>query len=509
MDPQPWVGHGHGMGAHGAGAAGVVGRFALAGHEIEDVLVTPGPFTRCQLRAAEFVEGRLGHDFPGLADGLHPFAALLVGREVVEPDAGIDGRIGGSDLHPSANVGIHGTDVHLVAVSPMGRRAVVADGHRQEVELDVGIGHPVVATDEAAGLEMVGGRLAGAAEQPFETDPRLVVPLERRIHADRLFAGILHVQLEVVLQVAAHPGKILDNTDAKGIKMVGRPHPGKLQQLRRIDGPAATDNFATVGVVHLAALSVGHADGAFTLEQDPGNQGVAFDRQVATLLDRVDIGSCRIPAAAAIGGAVEPAEALLLETVDIPGERIARLADSHEKCIEQGIVAAGRGQIKGACRARVGIGADHAALDAFEIGQAVGVGPVGQAVFLGPFLVIHGVAANVDHAVNAAGSAQHLAPGLVDPAVMHEGFGIGLVPPVIGTAGERVSQGRGHVDAKIEAMVRSAGFQHQYAVPGMGAQPVGQNGSGRTAADDNKIVVFHDDLPSGRSPDALFKASAA
>ena len=87
----------------------------------------------------------------------------------------------------------------LVTVAGGRGRAVVADGDGQEMELEIGVGHRIVAPDEAAGLEVVAGPDAGAAEKPFEPDGRLIVPLERREKAHGLAAGILDIDLQMVL----------------------------------------------------------------------------------------------------------------------------------------------------------------------------------------------------------------------------------------------------------------------------------------------------------------------
>ena len=60
----------------------------------------------------------------------------------------------------------------LKAVLARQGRAVVGDRHRQEMELDVGVANARARADEAAGLEMIGGADALAAQEPLRADQR-------------------------------------------------------------------------------------------------------------------------------------------------------------------------------------------------------------------------------------------------------------------------------------------------------------------------------------------------
>ncbi len=64
----------------------------------------------------------------------------------------------------------------------------------------------VVGPDEAAALEMIGGCRPLPGQDPLQTDERLSPFLEIGLHRDRFGAGVLDVDLEVVLQIGAHPG---------------------------------------------------------------------------------------------------------------------------------------------------------------------------------------------------------------------------------------------------------------------------------------------------------------
>ena len=57
-------------------------------------------------------------------------------------------------------------------------------------------------------------------------------------------AGVLDVDLEVVLQVLAHAGEVVDHGDAERLQLRGVADAGQLEQLRRVDGAAAADDLA-------------------------------------------------------------------------------------------------------------------------------------------------------------------------------------------------------------------------------------------------------------------------
>jgi hypothetical protein len=50
---------------------------------------------------------------------------------------------------------------------------------------------------------------------------------------------VLDIDLEVVLQVLADAGQVLDDLDPERAELGRRPDAGELEQLRRVDRPAA------------------------------------------------------------------------------------------------------------------------------------------------------------------------------------------------------------------------------------------------------------------------------
>ncbi len=382
----------------------------------------------------------------------------------------------------------------LEAVAVMGVAAVVADRHRQEVELDVRPFELVAAADEAAGLELVAGTDAAAEEQPLGADRRLVPPLERRVQRHRLQTLELQVHLQVVLQVLAYAGQLLHQRDAELLQQRARADPRTLQDLRRGDGAAAQQHFAArarnVGL--LAAAQITNADGTLALEQHAVGDGMGVDGQVRPLLGLVQI-TARRAGTPALGrdGAIHRAEAFLLVAVEVIGTRIASLHAGFDHGMEQLVVVGlGCGHADRAIAAVVVVGADVARLGLAEVRQAVEVGPVLQPRCLGPVVVVQGVAADVAHAVDQRGTTQALAAAAVHAAVVHVRFGIGLVGPVVARALQRIRQRRRHLGAEIQPIVRAAGFQQQHADVGVLGQARGEHVTRRAGADDD-VVIFH------------------
>jgi hypothetical protein len=146
---------------------------------------------------------------------------------------------------------------------------------------------------------------------------------------------VLHVDLEVVLQVLAHAGQVVHHVDAERAQLVGRSDPRDLQQLGRVDGPAAEHHLARP---HRAPAAPGpgvlDAHRAPALEQDPRGQGERLDLEVGTAHHRVQVGPRGRQPAPVVHVAVEGREALLAVAVDVLGERIAGLLHGREERVE-------------------------------------------------------------------------------------------------------------------------------------------------------------------------------
>ena len=368
------------------------------------------------------------------------------------------------------------------------------------MEHQVGVGHVVVGAREPAALEVVGGAVAAAREQPLQEHLRPVAVQQRRRHRHGLLAAVLHVHLEVVLQVLADARQVVDDVDAERLQLGGVADAGQLQQLRRVDRAAADDDLVGVRPPGRPAAEVERdARRPRAVEHQPAHERVGLHGQVRPVHDRVQVGAGGAQPAAAVDVAVEGRKALLAVAVDVGRELVAGLLDGLEERLEER--ARGRAALEHerAVAAAPLVGARQARLHLLEVRQAVGVVPRLHPGVARPALVVHRVAALEDHAVDAARAAEHLAAGVVDAPVVHVRLGLGLVLPVVEAAADRVGQRRRHVDEEVELVVVAAGLEHQDARRRIGAQAVRERRARRAAADDDVVIgrSRHVRLPGG------------
>ena len=373
----------------------------------------------------------------------------------------------------------------------LGQRAVVADRDRQEVEHQVRVGDVVVGADEAARLEVVGRTRAGLAQDPLRPDAR--PPLHREVgrHGDGLRARVLHVDLEVVLQVLPHAGQVGDDADPVRAQLVRRADARQLEQLRRVDRAAAEHDLARPDAVRAAPAGVVDAGRARAVEADAQHLRERDHVEVGPAHHRVQVRARGGEPAPAVHVAVEGGEALLAVAVDVVGERVARLLHGgEERVVERAVRRSALEHERPLLAAEdVIVRRREAGLHPLEVRQAVRVVPLLHAGVARPALVVHRVAALEDHPVDGARAAEHLPARVVDPAVAHVRLGLGLVAPVVEAVADRERERRGHVDEEVPERVRAAGLQHEDGRRGVGGEAVGQHAAGRAAAHDHVVVA--------------------
>jgi len=302
----------------------------------------------------------------------------------------------------------------------------------------------------------------------------------------------------VILEVLADPGQVRHHVDAQVPQLGAVTDSGQLQQLWRIDGTTATDHLAAIGAAETVPFFIFDPDRLLAVKQHLAAQGMTLDLEVGPVFDRMDIGPRGIVASAPVNILIELAEPFLLKTVNVFGQRITGLLHGLEKGFKQRIVAFRGGDIERAVGAVISIGPLQAGFEFAEIGQTVGVIPVFQSFDGSPFFIIQGIATDIDHTVDAAGTAEDFAPRLSNAAIVHVRLGGRLVKPVIGLVGQQISQRGRHMDAEIKPVIRLTRFQNQYSRIRIGAQPISQDTSGGSAADNNVIIccILHLLLPT-------------
>ena len=122
---------------------------------------------------------------------------------------------------------------------------------------------------------------------------------------------------------------------------------------------------------------------------------------------------------------------------------------------------------------------------AAEVGKGVVPAPARIAGQLRPLVVVARLAAHVDHAVDAAAAAQRLAARVAQGAAVQARVGLGVVEPVGARVADAVQVAHGDVDPVV--VVLAARLDQQHAVAAVGAQAVGEQGTGRAPADDDGV----------------------
>ena len=312
-------------------------------------------------------------------------------------------------------------------------------------------------------------------EQPVVGDAGPLAPLQAGRDRDRLLGGVLDVDLEVVLEVLAHAGRVVHDVDAEAAEQRLVTDAGELEQLRGVDRAAAEDDLAGVDACALpAAAAVVDADRALALEPHLGGDREGLDVEVLAVPDRVQVGASGGEPAAAVQVAVEPREPLLPVAVDVVGERVAGLLRRRRRTPRRAGSRPARARAPAGRRRRASRRRRQAGLHALEVGQAVGVVPLLHPRLGRPALVVHRVAALEDHPVDARGAAEDLAAGVHDPAAVQVRLGVGLVAPVVEAAADRERQRRGHVDERVDLPVGVPGLEDQDAGAAVRREPVGQ-----------------------------------
>ncbi len=307
----------------------------------------------------------------------------------------------------------------------------------------------------------------------------------------------------MVLQIGAHARQVDQRRDAVLLQQRRRPHARELQDLRRTDGARAEQHLAG-SVRRDFFLARPHFDAGAALatvrrgvEQQASDVGAIPEFEVrAAIAGRAQKGLGRVPAPAAFLVDLEIAHALVAAAVEVVGGGNARLLRRLREGIEDvpaqtllfhstfAAVAVQRGEER-VVRA---VGAGIAAPVVFvgdEVGQAGFPAPGLVAGQGGPGVVVAGLAAHIDHAVDAAAPAQHFAARVAQGAAVEPGVGFGVVEPVGARVADAVQIAHRNVDPGV--VVFAPGLDQQHALVGIGAKAVGQQAARGARADDDVV----------------------
>ncbi len=134
---------------------------------------------------------------------------------------------------------------HLICVSVASFPSVVVHSGGQEMELDVRMGHIRSASHETARLQVTAGTFASFPGEPLETNSDHVVrkaPTALVVQRHWLLARVLDVQLQMVLQISAYTGQVLNQRDLVVEHVLRVTHSRNHQQLRTVDRPTTKNH---------------------------------------------------------------------------------------------------------------------------------------------------------------------------------------------------------------------------------------------------------------------------
>jgi hypothetical protein len=293
----------------------------------------------------------------------------------------------------------------------------------------------------------------------------------------------------VVLQGLAHAGQVVHHRQADRLELRLVADAGQLQELRRPDSARGEDDLAAA-CHRLGALPspVPHADRTTGGDVDPGDEHLGQDVEVAAPPHRVQVGAGGVLPPAAPDPLVERREALLPQAVGVGQNRVPRLPHRLEERLEdRPLGRAAHQRVRPAAPAR-GVDLTDTVLEPAEVGQTVRVIPFPDAGLLGPPVEVGPVTAGVEHPVDAARTAEHLAARMGEAPRLQPGLGFRRVAPVVPPAPDRRPHGERELNRQVPGVVRLARLEHQHLRAGIGAQPVGEDAPRRPTAHDDEVV---------------------
>src|SRR5579862_1954593 len=278
--------------------------------------------------------------------------------------------------------------------------------------------------------------------------------------------------------------------------------------MRRADRAGRQDYLAhRVGPLGPATPRELDADRALAGEDYPVDQGLGDDFKVGALLGRPQIGPRRAGATPAAAGLLAPADA-----VAGAGRHVVDVLAVFETDLFAGLDHGGADfRPVGARGGQRALFAAQLTALAFPI---LGLAEIRQAIVprpatiaeLRPVVVILGLPADVDQAVDRRRAADHPAPRVDDLPPGGAGIGLGAKLPGQRVVVEHLEEPGGDVNKRVP--IAAARLDQQHLGAGVFAQPVGQHAARRTRADDDVIRVHR--LPPAIAPPkgpALFRVN--
>ena len=229
------------------------------------------------------------------------------------------GRLARRETQPEGREGIR---LHQLALP--GRGAPI--GQRREVELQIGRTVIIPQPGEAAALVEAHRQGPPPGQGIFQRRAHLAMKRAQHLVQAGLARREHEVHTQMIAKVAAHLGCVPHHADFHFLQQRTGADARQLQQLRRVDRPAAEDHFrAGMCPLRAAPPAVLHAGGAAAIKQYARRQCAMPDAQAVTAAQRPEIGLRGRGAAAVPRGDLVEARAGHLAAVVIGVGRDARL----------------------------------------------------------------------------------------------------------------------------------------------------------------------------------------
>ena len=224
MDTQLGIDHRHAVGAHLAGADGVIGGFGVLAHPVQQLVVLLHMRPRGDFLARDILQRRRRHQFAPLADGGQHAPAIVLGGEEIEADGRRLGGVGGLDVDRARafrpqHVHVHG-DAALLRDAPLVAHHLVEEGRDRDRRIGRLQSHPGAEVhadrhggrgQESLAEQRILDRLAG---EP----PAAGIVVEGEV---LLLDGEFHARRIVVPQVLADAPQFVHRRDAVHAQQIG------------------------------------------------------------------------------------------------------------------------------------------------------------------------------------------------------------------------------------------------------------------------------------------------
>ncbi len=295
-------------------------------------------------------------------------------------------------------------------------------------------------------------------------------------------------RVHVIVQVPSDAGQVVHDFDAQLRQFTAGAHAREHQDLRRLQGASGHQHFVVrADLLCLAVAPELDAGRSLPLEQDARGVRIREDREVLAAEVGCEVGLGDTEALAVPLRDLVGPDAFLLRAVEVVVDGKACLATGVDERLQGLVGAAQVRHVERTLAAVVLVGDSLVVLGTAEVRQYFVVGPT-RVAFGRPMVVVGPVAADVDHRVDRARAAQHLAARLPADAAVQALLRHRVEVPVGDVPLGEQRETRGHVDQDV--VVHRAGLDQRHRHRRILAEPRRQHAAARAAAH-HDVVEIH------------------